>query len=61
MNPRRFSSLLLVAAFVLFLLASGVSFIVLETEQVIITQFGKPVGEPITQAGLHFKDRKSVV
>jgi membrane protease subunit HflC len=26
-----------------------------EGEQVIITQFGKPVGEPITKAGLHFK------
>ena len=26
-----------------------------EGEQVIITQFGKPVGEPILQAGLHFK------
>jgi modulator of FtsH protease HflC len=24
-----------------------------ETEQVIITQFGKPVGAPVTQAGLH--------
>jgi len=26
-----------------------------ETEQAVITQFGKPVGKPITQAGLHFK------
>lgn len=26
-----------------------------EYEQVIITQFGKPVGQPITTAGLHFK------
>ncbi|MBF0197836.1 MAG: protease modulator HflC [Planctomycetes bacterium] len=26
-----------------------------ETEQVIITEFGKPVGEPISEAGLHFK------
>jgi len=26
-----------------------------ETEQVIITQFGKPSVEPITEAGLHFK------
>jgi len=25
-----------------------------ETEQVIITQFGKPVGGPVTEAGLHF-------
>jgi membrane protease subunit HflC len=26
-----------------------------ETEQAIITQFGEPVGDPVTQAGLHFK------
>ena len=26
-----------------------------ETEQAIITQFGKPVGEPVTTAGLKFK------
>jgi len=26
-----------------------------ETKQAIITQFGKPVGEPITEAGLHFR------
>ena len=39
---------------VLFLIASG-TFVVQETEQVIITQFGKPVGKPITSAGLHLK------
>src|SRR5258707_290767 len=26
-----------------------------EYEQAILTQFGKPVGEPVTTAGLHFK------
>jgi len=26
-----------------------------QTEQVIITQFGKPIGQPITEPGLHFK------
>ena len=31
------------------------AFIVQETEQVIITQFGKPVGEPIVEPGIHFK------
>ena len=30
-------------------------FIIDETEQAFITQFGKPVGKPITEAGLHFK------
>jgi len=31
------------------------AFVVNETEQVIITQFGKPVGKPISNAGIHFK------
>lgn len=31
------------------------AFIVDETEQVFLTQFGKPVGEPINEAGIHFK------
>lgn len=31
------------------------AFTVDQTEQVIITQFGRPVGEPITSPGLHFK------
>ena len=30
------------------------AYTVSETQQAIITQFGKPVGEPITEAGLHF-------
>ena len=41
--------------FVAIALASGALFIVDETKQVVITQFGKPVGNPITSAGLHFK------
>ncbi|MEC8556180.1 MAG: protease modulator HflC [Planctomycetota bacterium] len=35
--------------------AYSAAFTVDETEQVILTQFGKPVGDPITEAGLHFK------
>jgi membrane protease subunit HflC len=31
------------------------AFVVNETEQVIITQFGKPVGDAITEPGIHFK------
>jgi membrane protease subunit HflC len=30
-------------------------FVVSEGEQAIITQFGDPIGDPITEAGLHFK------
>ena len=33
----------------------GVFFIVDETQQAIVTQFGKPVGKPITTPGLHMK------
>jgi len=35
--------------------AIGVIYIINEGQQVVITQFGKPVGNPITSAGLHFK------
>jgi modulator of FtsH protease HflC len=45
---------LVVLALVLFFLA-GACYTVSETEQVIITQFGKPVGAPVTDPGLHFK------
>jgi membrane protease subunit HflC len=31
------------------------AYIVQETEQVIVTQFGKPVGDPVTDPGIHFK------
>ena len=40
---------------VIALFISGVVYIVDETKQVVITQFGRPVGEPITTSGLHFK------
>ncbi len=38
-----------------FVLLFGSMYTVRETEQVILTQFGKPIGDPITEAGLHFK------
>jgi membrane protease subunit HflC len=34
---------------------SGVFYTVDMTKQAIITEFGKPIGDPITDAGLHFK------
>ena len=40
---------------ILIILISDALYIVSETEQVIITQFGDPVGEPITTAGLKIK------
>jgi membrane protease subunit HflC len=46
---------LLAGIFVLVLVLSLSVYTVDQTEQVIITQFGQPVGEPITEPGLHFK------
>ena len=34
---------------------SGGAFIVQEKDQVVITQFGKPVGVAITEPGMYFK------
>ena len=49
--------LALVAALGLFvvLLAGGAFYTVRETETVILTQFGRQVGEPVTTPGLHWK------
>ncbi len=49
------SLLILVIGFALYILGSASFYSVSETEQVIITQFGKPVGDTIKDAGLHFK------
>lgn len=43
-----------VLALVIYTAGSAI-YTVNEVEQMIITQFGKPVGEPITEAGLKFK------
>ena len=50
-------ALIVVALVVLagLLVVSGTLYIVGETEQVVITQFGQPVGEPVTAPGLNFK------
>jgi hypothetical protein len=50
------SVLFLVAVVIAVLIVlSAAIYIVPETEQVIITQFGKPVGGPTTKSGIHFK------
>ncbi|MBU0534318.1 MAG: protease modulator HflC [Candidatus Omnitrophica bacterium] len=48
---------ILMVAVILVIIAfiSGALFIVDESQQVVITQFGKPIGNPIVAAGLHFK------
>ena len=45
---------LIIVVFLLFLFG-GAFFIVNESEQVVITQFGEPVGDPVTKPGLNFK------
>ena len=56
MNKRGCLTLLSIVLLLgLFRILLGCFFAVYQTEQVIITQFGKPIGEPITDPGLHFK------
>lgn len=44
-----------VVAVVLIVVIFSAAYIVDETEQVVVTQFGKVMGEPITEPGLKFK------
>jgi modulator of FtsH protease HflC len=45
----------IIVGVIILMAVMGVFYVVPETEQVIITQFGKPVGGPITTAGLKMK------
>ncbi len=51
----RSQPILLVLVLVGVILLGGSVYTVSETNQAIITQFGEPVGEPVTEPGLHFK------
>src|ERR1700747_1419395 len=56
MKKSYFAGIAIIAiAFFLVLVFSGAFYTIDQTEQVIITQFGQPVGDPITEPGLHFK------
>lgn len=48
-------ALIVIPVIILVLLAFGGIYTVDETEQVVVTQFGKVVGEPKTDPGLYFK------
>jgi membrane protease subunit HflC len=54
MKPLAAILVVVLGGLVVFVLPSA-AYIVSETEQVIITEFGKPVDEPVTEAGLHYK------
>ena len=56
MNRRKISIyIIIVFAFVLFLIFSGAIYKIDETQQVVITQFGRPIGDPISSPGLNIK------
>jgi modulator of FtsH protease HflC len=48
-------ALLLIAAVAVIAVLSATAFVVDQAEQVVVLQFGKPVGDPVTEPGLHFK------
>jgi len=52
-NPKTIAFAALILTVIVAVASSA--YIVQETEQVIITQFGKPVGDPIIKPGIHFK------
>jgi membrane protease subunit HflC len=54
MNQSKFS-IVLVILFIAFVTVNSSFFLVTEGQQAIVTQFGKPVGESKTTAGMHFK------
>jgi membrane protease subunit HflC len=46
---------IIVVVVAIFLVLSGTFYTVEEGQQAVIVQFGRPVGEPVTEAGLHVK------
>jgi membrane protease subunit HflC len=47
--------ILVIIAILGLIIISSSTFVVTETEQVILTRFGKPVGDPISSPGINFK------
>ena len=52
---QRTRSIEIIAAIAVLAVVISAEYRLSETEQAIITQFGEPVGEPVTSPGLHFK------
>ena len=48
-------TIFLIFLLVIVIIGFGSIYIINETEQAVVTQFGKPVGGAIMDAGLHFK------
>lgn len=49
------STIVAVIIFVFLILGKSTFYVLNEGRQAVITEFGKPVGSPVTKAGLHFK------
>ena len=47
--------IIVIALFLLFIVLSSAIYTIDMTQQVVITQFGRPIGDPITEAGIHIK------
>ncbi|MGB6219671.1 protease modulator HflC [Haloferula sp.] len=50
-----FGCLGIIALLIVLMVASGSFYTINERQQAIVTQFGKPIGEPVVEAGLKFK------
>ena len=48
-------TIILIIAMAVLILGFGSIYIINETEQAVVTQFGKPIGGAVTEAGLKFK------
>ena len=44
-----------IVVFISVMFIAGAIYLVSETQQVVLTQFGRPIGDPITNSGLHLK------
>ncbi|MCU4174913.1 protease modulator HflC [Carboxylicivirga sp. N1Y90] len=54
MDNKKFILAIIAGAVLLFIFSTS-TYIVNESEQVVVTQFGKPVGEPVVTPGIKFK------
>ncbi len=55
MAGRLLRGIVVVGVLAALVVLNAALYTVSETQQVILTQFGKPIGQPVTAAGLHFK------
>ncbi|TES86728.1 MAG: protease modulator HflC [Candidatus Aminicenantes bacterium] len=55
MNKSTKNIILIVVPFAILIVLLNAFYVVSETKQVIITQFGEPIGDAITKPGLHMK------